>query len=85
MNILVEPACDVGCRTCLMGCAVLPARVLWWQREVERLCRERSLRPSCLETRRALDIALSGHEGLMQQLRDSPRGAFLEAPQAMRQ
>jgi len=39
--LMMEPACDVGCRTCLLECAVLPQRLAWWEREVERLLRER--------------------------------------------
>lgn len=71
--ILVEPACEIACRTCLMVCAALPSRLAWWERKVEELCRERSLRPNCLETRRALDKALAGHADLKRQLAGSPR------------
>lgn len=39
--LLSEPACDVGCRTCFLECAVLPQRLAWWEGEVERLHRER--------------------------------------------
>jgi hypothetical protein len=38
---LQEPACDVGCRICFLECAVKPARLAWWESEVERLLRER--------------------------------------------
>lgn len=39
--LMMEPACDVGCRSCLLECAILPQRLAWWRGEVERLRRER--------------------------------------------
>jgi hypothetical protein len=40
--VLREPACDVGCRVCYLACAIRPARLAWWEGEVERLLRERA-------------------------------------------
>ena len=71
--VLSEPQCDVGCSTCLMWCAVLPARLHWWEMEIERLCRERSMRPNCPSLRRQLDTALAGHASMMRRHSESAR------------
>lgn len=34
---MVKPACELGCRTCFMECAILPDRISWWQGELNRL------------------------------------------------
>eukprot|EP01035_Chromulina_nebulosa_P029775 gene29775-39493_t len=41
--VLQEPQCVVGCRTCLLECAIMPERLAWWHGEIERLYRERAL------------------------------------------
>lgn len=73
---LNEPACEVGCSTCLMGCAILPSRLAWWAGEIERLYRERAFRPGDRELRGQLETALSAHEALARRYAASPRGGF---------
>lgn len=72
---LSEPACEIGCRTCLMSCAILPARLAWWERELERLYRERSLSWSSDELRGQIESALAAHEALARRYAASPRAA----------
>lgn len=71
--VLAEPACDAGCLRCDLECAAMPQRLAWWEREIERLCREKSTKAHCLETRRQLNIALGAHEALLARYASSPR------------
>lgn len=72
---LREPTCEVGCSTCLMSCAILPARLAWWQGEIERLYRERSMRKAYPEARDQLETALAAHEALARKFAASPRSS----------
>lgn len=36
--ILRNPACEHGCITCYMACAIAPSRLAWWEGELARLC-----------------------------------------------
>lgn len=67
---LTEPRCDIGCRRCYLECAILPDRLLWWQREVERLRREQIKpgHPRHQHWRDHLRASEGACEGLKQQI-----------------
>src|ERR1700761_4801176 len=77
--VLQEPACEVGCRTCLLECAVIPERLAWWDGEIERLYRERALAVDRRAYDEPLRIAEAASATLARRMTDSPRGRCLPA------
>src|SRR3569623_1069225 len=72
--MLQEPACDVGCRSCLLECAIMPERLAWWNGEIERLYRERALAADRRLYDAQLRIAEAASATLARRMTDSPRG-----------
>lgn len=67
---VMQPGCEAGCRVCYLECAVKPARLAWWEREVERLLRERVAfaDPDWQHWRDHLQAAQAACEELQQQI-----------------
>jgi hypothetical protein len=70
--VLQEPQCEVGCRTCLLECAVMPERLAWWLGEIERLYRERALAADRRLYEPPLQIAEAASAALARRMADSP-------------